>query len=230
MRRVGGTDERPSDVRVIGATNRILRDLVDKGKFREDLYYRLNILHIELPPLRERREDLPVLAEHFLRRFGQKLGKPPMAFSVDAMALMQAYRFPGNVRELENLVERCVALNAGGPIGIDLFPDSVLRDVQAAGLVAAPPAAPSWKIPEAGFDLEAWLGALRGHFLKAALAETGGNKTKASKRLGMTSPPTATGPPTSAWLRTSRTGARCRWRRRRVGRRGSRRLCLLFWR
>ena len=72
-----------------------------------------------------------------------------------------------------------------GPIGIDLFPDSVLRDVQAAGLVAAPPAAPSWKIPEAGFDLEAWLGALRGHFLKAALAETGGNKTKASKRLGM---------------------------------------------
>jgi two-component system response regulator PilR (NtrC family) len=185
VRRVGGTDERPSDVRVIGATNRILRDLVDKGKFREDLYYRLNILHIELPPLRERREDLPVLAEHFLRRFGQKLGKPPMAFSVDAMNLMQAYRFPGNVRELENLVERCVALNAGGPIGIDLFPDSVLRDVQAAGLVAAPPAAPSWKIPEAGFDLEAWLGALRGHFLKAALAETGGNKTKASKRLGM---------------------------------------------
>jgi two-component system response regulator PilR (NtrC family) len=183
VRRVGGTDERPVDVRVIGATNRNLRDLVDQGKFREDLYYRLNILHIELPPLRERREDLPVLAEHFLRRFGQKLGRPAMAFSAEAMDLMRSYRFPGNVRELENLVERCVALNAGGPIGLDLFPDSVVREARAAAADA--PLPPTWCIPPEGFDLEAWLNALRGHFLKAALVETGGNKTKASKRLGM---------------------------------------------
>ncbi len=186
VRRVGGTEEQPADVRVIGATNRNLRDLVDKGKFREDLYYRLNILHIELPPLRERREDLPVLAEHFLRRFCLKLGRPSMAFSAEAMAVLQAYRFPGNVRELENLVERCVALNAGGPIGPELFPESVVREARAAAAAeCAPEAGPAWRIPAEGFDLEAWLNALRGHFLKAALAETGGNKTKASKRLGM---------------------------------------------
>jgi len=101
------------------------------------------------------------------------------------LEVLSRYRFPGNVRELENLVERCVALNAGGPIGTDLFPDSVLRDVQAAGLAVISVEPPSWRIPEAGFDLEAWLNALRGHFLKAALGETGGNKTKASKRLGM---------------------------------------------
>ncbi len=185
VRRVGGTDERPVDVRVIGATNRNLRDLVDKGKFREDLYYRLNILHIELPPLRERREDLPVLAEHFLRRFCAKLGRPAMPFSAEAMAVLQTYRFPGNVRELENLVERCVALNAGGPIGPELFPESVVREARVSAAEPAPETGPAWKIPAEGFDLEAWLNALRGHFLKAALAETGGNKTKASKRLGM---------------------------------------------
>jgi two-component system response regulator PilR (NtrC family) len=186
VRRVGGTDERPVDVRVIGATNRNLRDLVDKGKFREDLYYRLNILHIELPPLRERQEDLPVLVDYFLRRFSQKLGRAPMVFGAESLTLLRSYRFPGNVRELENLVERCVALNAGGPIGPDLFPDAMLREIQAAGPVAeAFPPAQAWAIPEAGFDLEAWLNALRGHYLKAALLETGGNKTKASRRLGM---------------------------------------------
>src|SRR5208283_786993 len=116
IRRLGATEERPVDARVIGASNRDLRARAERGQFRQDLYFRLNILHIELPPLRERQEDLPVLAEHFLTRFCRKLNKPPMALAEDAMEVLRRYRFQGNVRELENLMERCVALNAGGPI------------------------------------------------------------------------------------------------------------------
>ena len=106
VRRLGATEERPVDVRVIAATNRDLRARAESGAFRDDLFYRLNILQIELPPLRDRPEDLPVLAEHFIRRFCQKLVKPPMQLHPEAMDLLRTYRFPGNVRELENLMER----------------------------------------------------------------------------------------------------------------------------
>ncbi|BDU78848.1 sigma-54-dependent transcriptional regulator [Mesoterricola sediminis] len=178
VRRVGATGELPVDARVIGATNRDLRDRVARGQFRQDLYYRLNILHIGLPPLRERQEDLPVLVEHFLARFCRKLGKPPMGLSAEAMDAVRRYRFPGNVRELENLMERCVALNSGGPIGVDLFPDEVLRPGPAApGAVL--------EIPGAGFDLEGYLAALKRHFLLGALERAEGNKTRAARLLGM---------------------------------------------
>jgi two-component system response regulator PilR (NtrC family) len=181
FRRLGATEERPVDLRVIAATNRDLRARAESGAFREDLYYRVNILQIELPPLRERPEDLPVLAEHFIRRFCQKLGKPPMQLHPEAMAQLLGYRFPGNVRELENLMERCVALNPGGPITRDLLPE---------GLGQAPPEAAGRPVPLAipadGFDLEAWIQALKGHFLRRALDEVGGVKTKAGRRLGMT--------------------------------------------
>ena len=182
LRRLGATEERPVDVRVIAATNRDLRARAESGAFRDDLFYRLNILQIELPPLRERPEDLPVLAEHFIRRFCQKLAKPPMQMHPEAMELLLTYRFPGNVRELENLMERCVALNPGGPITRDLFPENLLSG-GAAG-VSQEPTIPL-VIPPDGFDLEAWLQALKGHFLKRALEEVGGVKTKAGKRLGM---------------------------------------------
>ena len=178
VRRLGANEERPVDARVIGATNRNLRARAEAGQFRQDLFFRLNILHIELPPLRERQEDLPVLAEHFLTRFCRKLNKPPMTLTEDALEALRRYRFQGNVRELENLMERCVALNAGGPIGRDLFPDNVL-------IPAVPAAAQSLDIPRDGFDLEAYLAALKGHFMRQAMDRAEGNKTRAARLLGM---------------------------------------------
>jgi two-component system response regulator PilR (NtrC family) len=178
IRRVGANEERAVDARVIGATNRDLRDRAAKRLFRQDLYYRLNILNIELPPLRERQEDLPVLVEHFLAKFCRKLNKPPMGLSEEAMGFLRGCPFPGNVRELENLMERCVALNSGGPIGLDLFPDELDSRNPGAG-------AGSVDIPEGGFDLDGYLGALKGHFMLRALERAEGNKTKAARLLGM---------------------------------------------
>jgi two-component system response regulator PilR (NtrC family) len=180
IRRVGANEERAVNARVIGATNRDLRDRAARGLFRQDLYYRLNILDIELPPLRERQEDLPVLADHFLGRFVQKLGKPPMGLSEEAMAVLRRYPFPGNVRELENLMERCVALNSGGPIGVDLFPDNLTAAPGAFPLAGGGPG-----LPEEGVDLEAYLGAVKGYFMHEALARAEGNKTRAARLLGM---------------------------------------------
>ena len=182
VRRLGATEERPVDVRVIAATNRDLRARAESGAFRDDLFYRLNILQIELPPLRDRPEDLPVLAEHFIRRFCRKLGKPPMQLHPEVMQLLLAHRFPGNVRELENLMERCVALNPGGPITCDLLPEGIGRTGPTPGGPRLAPLA----IPPEGFDLEAWIQALKGYFLRRALDDVGGGKTKAGKRLGMT--------------------------------------------
>lgn len=181
MRRLGATEERPVDVRVIAATNRDLRARTQAGAFREDLFYRLNILQIELPPLRDRPEDLPVLAEHFIRRACQRLGKPPMQLHPDAMAQLLDYGYPGNVRELENLMERCVALNPGGPITRELLPESLFQ--KAPGDLEGRPA--PLVIPPEGFDLEGWLQALKGYFLRRALEDVGGVKTKAGRRLGM---------------------------------------------
>ncbi len=181
FRRLGATEERAVDVRVIAATNRNLRARAESGAFREDLYYRLNILQIEMPPLRERPEDLPVLAEHFIRRSCLKLGKPPMQLHAETMSQLLCHRFPGNVRELENLMERCVALNPGGPITRDLLPEGFGLSGQVEAERPAPLA-----IPSEGVDLEAWIQALKGYFLRRALDEVGGVKTKAGKRLGMT--------------------------------------------
>jgi two-component system response regulator PilR (NtrC family) len=181
MRRLGATEERPVDVRVIAATNRDLLARTQAGAFREDLFYRLNILQIELPPLRDRPEDLPVLAEHFIRRACQRLGKPPMQLHPDAMAQLLDYGYPGNVRELENLMERCVALNPGGPITRELLPESLFQ--KAPGDPEGRPA--PLVIPPEGFDLEGWLQALKGYFLRRALEDVGGVKTKAGRRLGM---------------------------------------------
>lgn len=184
IRRVGANEERPVDVRVIGATNQELRARSEAGLFRQDLYFRLNILHIELPPLRDRVEDLPVLAEHFLRRFCKKLGKPPMALSPQALELLRRYPFRGNIRELENLMERCVALNGGGPIGTDLFPDSLLEASQPSS-AGAPSPAPSLKLPAQGLDLEGYLSSLRGYLMGQAIAQFEGNRTRAARHLGM---------------------------------------------
>ena len=186
VRRVGANEERPVDVRVIGASNRNLRMRAEAGQFRQDLYYRLNILHLELPTLRERREDLPVLVDHFLARFCQKLSKPPMQLSQEALDLLQSYRFPGNSRELENLLERCGAHNPGGLIGPDLFPEGLVAEARRGPSTHTPEDGAAFPFPEQGLDLDNYLNALKGHLLLKALEQAEGNRTQAARWLGMT--------------------------------------------
>ena len=125
---LGGVQEIQVDVRIIAATNVDLRQLVKEGKFREDLYYRLNVISVNLPPLRGRMEDVPLLVNHFLARFSEENSLPTRHFTADAMRPLLNYSWPGNVRELENVIERAVVLSSGTHIGIDLLPESILGD------------------------------------------------------------------------------------------------------
>ena len=126
--RLGGTETIKVDVRILAATNADLRKLVLAGHFRDDLYYRLNVISICLPPLRERKEDIPHLVEHFLRKFGEENGRIGLQFSVEAMKPLMDYDWPGNVRELENAVERAVVLASGPTLGLDLLPEQLFQD------------------------------------------------------------------------------------------------------
>ena len=126
--RLGGTETIKVDVRILAATNADLRKLVLAGHFREDLYYRLNVISICLPTLRERKEDIPRLGEHFLKKFGEENGRPGLQFSAPAMKALMDYDWPGNVRELENAVERAVVLASGPTLGLDLLPEQLFQD------------------------------------------------------------------------------------------------------
>jgi transcriptional regulator with GAF, ATPase, and Fis domain len=134
--RLGGTETIKVDVRILAATNADLRRLVQENKFREDLYYRLNVISIALPPLRERKEDIPPLLEHFLRKYGQENEREGLHFSPAALKMLMDYSWPGNVRELENAVERAVVLASGTTLGPELLPDQISRN----GLRAPSPA------------------------------------------------------------------------------------------
>jgi DNA-binding NtrC family response regulator len=124
--RLGGIDTMKVDVRIIAATNVDLKQLVQEGRFREDLYYRLNVINIHIPPLRERREDIPALAEFFIRKYCEENGKPIYRISSDALKTLLDYHWPGNVRELENVIERAVVLSQGDVIDRSLLPESVI--------------------------------------------------------------------------------------------------------
>jgi len=124
---LGGTETVKVDVRILAATNVDLLRLLQEGKFREDLYYRLNVISIHLPPLRERKEDIPLLADHFLKKYGEENSKTLRRFSADAMQLLLDYDWPGNIRELENTVERAVILSTGEEAGPELLPESIFR-------------------------------------------------------------------------------------------------------
>ena len=137
IERVGGTRSVKIDVRVIAATNTNLTEAVSRGAFREDLYYRLNVVPIVVPPLRERAQDVPLLAEHFIRRDNRDFNKHVTGFSPEALAALQAYRWPGNVRELENVIERCVVLAEGPVIQLNDLPLDVLLPQQATKVRAA---------------------------------------------------------------------------------------------
>ncbi len=176
--RVGGTSGVHVDVRVIAASNKDLTSEVAKGSFREDLFYRLNVIPIRLPPLRERKEDIPLLVDFFLRKFpnkdeGRVLTK---SISPDAMKAIMNYQWPGNVRELENLIERLVIMAPGEAIQSEQVPDNVKNVMPCSELV-------SLDIPDEGLDLEAMLENAEKTLLRKALEKTGGVKTEAAKLL-----------------------------------------------
>lgn len=171
---VGGTKERKVDVRVVTATNRPLADMVAEGTFREDLYYRLNLVTIKLPPLRERREDIPLLAEHFLVRTGARSNYRP-SLRADTMKILSEYRWPGNIRELENEIERAM-LMAGGVDEIE--PSHLSTHVREGALAPR-------KAGGVVGSLKAAVEELERAMIASALEQTGGNKSEAARILGI---------------------------------------------
>jgi two-component system response regulator PilR (NtrC family) len=185
FRRVGGTEEVEADIRIIAATNRDLGRMVAEGQFREDLYYRINVIPVRLPSLRERTEDVPLLAEHFVVKFATQMKKTITGISGAALARLTAYSWPGNVRELENAMERAVALERTPSILPESLPESV-RDATAVSVSAASqPSAASNALPEKGFDLEQHVQHLEREYIAEALRRSGGVKVKAAELLGM---------------------------------------------
>ena len=182
FRRLGGTDEVDADIRIIAATNRDLAKMVAEGQFREDLFYRINVIPVRLPALRERREDIPLLAEHFVARFAKAMGKPVRTISGDALELLKGYAWPGNIRELENALERAVALERTPSILADSLPDQIRSGSHA---VAAAAAAPPEGFPEQGFQLEQHVQHLEREYIAEALRRAGGVKMRAAELLGM---------------------------------------------
>jgi len=176
IRPVGENADVEVDVRLVAATNRDLGEDVRSGRFREDLYYRLNVVQVRVPPLRERREDVLPLAEHFLRRFAAEQGRSVPRLSPEAMRRLDDHPFPGNVRELENLIERAVALSSGDEIAVDSFP-ALLRPVPALS--------PEGPLPP-GFSLEAYLEGIERSLVDRALADARGVKKDAAALLGLT--------------------------------------------
>ena len=179
VKRVGGVRESPVDVRVIAATNRRLEEEVEQGAFREDLFYRLNVIQIRLPPLRSRRGDVALLAAHFLAQYNEEMGKAVPGFSQDAMQALLAHPFSGNVRELANLVERAVTLaGPGEEIGMALLPSE-----RGPSGPARTESVTQLELPPEGVDLEALVGDLEKRLLLEALRRTGGVRKEAAKLL-----------------------------------------------
>jgi two-component system response regulator PilR (NtrC family) len=172
--RVGGITEIKVDARVIAASNKDLNVEVSKGTFREDLYYRLNVIPIQVPPLRERKEDIPLLVEFFLNKTAS--GQNPKTLSSDVLKLFMHYRWPGNVRELENTLERLAILCPGDIITVDQLPAGFMEDLPGPDMLPA-------DIPDDGIDLEGLLASAEKQLLRKALEKAGGVKTEAAKLL-----------------------------------------------
>jgi two-component system response regulator PilR (NtrC family) len=189
FRRVGGLEEMQADIRVIAATNQDLAKLVADGRFREDLFYRINVIGIHLPPLRERREDIPLVADHFLAKYSEQMGKSINAISHDAMELMQKYDWPGNIRELENTIERAVALESTPTVLPESLPPAVRGEAGRPAPSSQSPSPSSQSgeaaLPPSGFDLEAHVQEIERGYLAEALKRAGGVQVKAAELLGM---------------------------------------------
>jgi DNA-binding NtrC family response regulator len=175
VRRVGGTDEMDVDVRVVAATNAPLEERVKEKRFREDLFYRLQVIPIHTPPLRERREDIPMLAQHFLERFARAMDKRVLKISDAAIQALGRYSWPGNVRELENVIERAVALETTEAVLPERLPESIRVPTRGLSLAVLGP----------GFDLDAHLRSIEAQLLFEALERTGGDRARAAAMLGV---------------------------------------------
>jgi len=176
---VGGTDEIPFEARILAATNKRLEGEVKNGRFRQDLFYRLNVIGIELPPLRDRAGDIRLLADFCLAQMAGELGRPNLRFAAEAMQLLENYSFPGNVRQLQNIVERAATLSEGDLLEPSTLPGPLRGEREQKASLGPTEIAP-------GFSLERHLDEAERHHLLAALEKAGGVKTKAAELLGLT--------------------------------------------
>ncbi|HCF49147.1 MAG TPA: hypothetical protein DER60_02620 [Syntrophomonas sp.] len=173
IERVGGTESKRVDMRIIAATNKNLRQLIAEGKFREDLYYRLNVITLEIPPLRERKDDILPLAKAFITHFSSELGIPEKTFSSEALKVITEYSWPGNVRQLENCIERIMNLHVGAVIEPNQLPSDLFTDDQDI------------HSPFVEDDYRNTILVEEKKIVEKALIKCNGNKTKAAKMLGI---------------------------------------------
>src|SRR5436189_1775499 len=176
LRRVGGTEEISVDVRIIAATNRNLSAMVAESQFREDLFYRISVIPLELPPLRHRRDDIPMLADHFLARLNASMGRKFDRISDEALKKLETYEWPGNVRELENALERSFILETSNELSAQHLPENVSTSSRMRT---------NANFPDEGFDLELYVENLQKTFLEEALRRTNGVQVKAAELLRM---------------------------------------------
>ena len=177
FRRIGGTEDIKVDVRIISATNQNLNEKVKEGKFREDLYFRLNVIPIRIPPLRERKEDIPLLTKHFIEKYAREFGKEIRTMSLYAMELLMDYAFPGNIRELENIIERSITMETSNII----LPENLLLSTNATGMANL-----HIEIPDKGINLNEELEKIEKKFIEKALQKAKGSKTRAGELLHVT--------------------------------------------
>jgi len=178
FRRVGGTEDIEVDIRTIAATNKDPAQLIRAGAFREDLYYRLNVISVEMPPLRDRREDIPLLATNFLNLFAARAGRNAMRIAPETMDALMAHAWPGNVRELENVMERAVALATTDDLHPDNLPSSILQP-------SPTPLPHTWEVPPEGLNLEQVIADIEQALLRDALRKADGVQTRAAQLLGI---------------------------------------------
>jgi two-component system response regulator PilR (NtrC family) len=176
---VGAVKEVDVDMRIIAASNADLEAMVSEGTFRDDLFYRLNVVQIDLPPLRERAGDLPQLIRHFLKRFGDEYDRTDLVLSPDTMRVLQAWHYPGNVRELGNIIERAVALCRDKVVQPTDLPNKIVEGGRTPLALAAE------DFPEDGVNLDGMLSQVEKRWMVSALEEANGNKTEAAKLLKM---------------------------------------------
>jgi two-component system, NtrC family, response regulator PilR len=182
LRPLGGSAEIPIDVRVIAATNKDLQSEIARGQFREDLFYRIAVITIDIPPLRERTEDIDLLAYHFLRQYAEKTGKRVFGIAREALRCLESYRWPGNVRELENTIERAVALETTDQVQFERLPEAVI-------LNQTPPSGGEiFTLPHQPFDLQTFMADAERSLICQALKRSDGNQTLAAQQLGLTKP------------------------------------------
>ncbi len=173
--RLGGVETIKVDVRIIAATNVDLKRMMEEGRFREDLYYRLHVITVLLPPLRERRDDIPLLVQHFLEKYGEENQKTNLEVTPEALDLLMDYEWPGNVRELENVIERAVVLSTGSRIDADLIPDNV-RSSRRFQM-------PQFVVPPEGISFKDVITDFERRLIESTLEAAGGVQKRAAELL-----------------------------------------------